>query len=131
MQKSGLMPALIIFLFFITACCTGNVRDYYDHIPGKAKITSIEVSVYSPDGKSSFREVFFEFIPDDPSAPARYRFKNFKDEKQRLFIEYRGILPAEWVRKSDIKVGSVYPAVRMEKKGSCGGAPVVFEVRVE
>lgn len=129
MTKTGFV-IFSLFTLFILGCCTGSVRDYYDDIPGRAKITSIEISKYNPDGTSSFRDVFFDFIPDDASAPTRYRFKNTKDEKQRLFVGYRGNLPAAWVSEKGLKVGNIYPAVRMEKKGSCGGAPVVFEVEV-
>jgi hypothetical protein len=114
----------------VSACCTGSVRDYYEHIEGKAEITVIEVSQYNPDGKSAFRDVFFRFIPKDPEAASKYKFKNFTDEKQRLFVNSRGNLLATWVEKQNIKIGNVYNAFRLEKKGRCGGAPVVFDVQI-
>ncbi|MCX7678256.1 MAG: hypothetical protein N2316_03465 [Spirochaetes bacterium] len=123
--------AFLSVIAFLSGCCFRDIRYYYEYIPGTAKITAIEISQYNPDGTKSYRDVFFDFIPHDPLAPQRYRYKNISDSHQRLFVNSYGNLHISWVTKKNVKIGNNYAAIRMEKKNGCGGAPVVFDVQVE
>ena len=121
---------IIASLFLIQGCIT-TLEDAYIPYKGKAKITSIKESQYNPSGKNEYVDIFFDFIPDDASAPGRYIYKKFPDSKCRLFYNHRGNLHKKWVTETKIKEGNIYPAIRYEKKGSMGGAPVFFDVKVD
>ena len=120
------------FIFIMNACCTGGVKANYNAYVGKAKIIAVEKSVYDPGRDGSYRDVFFEFTPNDPNARQKYRFKkHWPDSKLRLFVRHRGNLLAKWLEKKGVVVGKVYDAIRYEKKGTCGGSPVFFDVKIK
>lgn len=120
-----LFPALV----FVAGCaCLDPIRNYHA-VPGTARIVEIADSAYNPTGKNEFVDIYFNFIPDDPSAPGRYRYPGWADTHQRLFIDHRGNLLRAWVEKTGIEVGDELPAVRYERIRG-GGSPVVFEVAV-
>jgi hypothetical protein len=111
--------------------CAGldPVRNY-QAIPGTARIVEIADSTYDPHGERKYVDVFFDFIPDDPSSPRTYRYPEWTDTHQRLFINHRGNLPRAWIQEKGIRVGEEYTATRYERvRGR--GSPVFFEVTVE
>lgn len=118
--------------FFVVSCKSGPITDSYSAIHGKATITRVAVSPYNPNGKKQYRDIYFDFQPNDRQAAAKYKYKNFSDQNQRLCVKGRCNLFVTWVKKKNVAVGQKFPAVRYEKKGSFGSAPpVIFRVNVD
>ena len=122
---------ITIGLLFLFPGCITTLEDAYISYKGKAKIIAIRESHYNPTGKNEYVDIFFDFIPDDATAPGMYIYKKFPDSDCRLFYNHRGNHLKKWVTETKIKEGNVYTAIRYEKKGSLGGAPVFFDVKVD
>ena len=121
--------AILVVLAALSACCltSGNRESNYEAVEGTALITEVRKSDYDPlPGKVTFMDVYFDFIPSDPAAPARYRHPRFRDTHVRLFVNSRGNLLQGWVDGKGIRKGKRYPARRYEKKGGYGSSPPVF-----
>lgn len=127
MKKLILISLLVLFA---GACVTGGIEDRYIGFHGKATITEVKQSVYNPDGKGNYFDIYFDFVPDEKDAPGKYRFKKWKDTHQRLFYNHRGNLHRSWVEKYNVKKGNVYRAMRYEKNCFGSSAPVIFKVLV-
>lgn len=122
---------LIILLIFVATGCKYNIRDYYKPIPGKVTIVEIKNSQYNPNGKKSYSDIFMNFVPNDLSAPSRYRFKKWKDTHVQLSHRSRMNHYKPWIKKAGIKEGNVYKAIRYEKNSFGSSAPVIFKVSLE
>ncbi|HPQ54589.1 MAG TPA: hypothetical protein PK253_15165 [Spirochaetota bacterium] len=122
--------AVTLILPALFAACGTTVEEAYTAYRGTAKIVAIEESHYNPTGNNEYVDIYFDFQPDDPEARKNYIFKNTSDTRQRLFFEHWGNLHEKWVQDTGIKINNVYPAVRYEKRGGFGGAPVFFKVSV-
>jgi len=122
---------LLIVLPVMFTACTTTLEEAYNAYPGKAKIVSIKISPYNPTGKMEYCDIFFDFTPDDLSVREKYIYKKFPDKERQLFHDHRGNHNKKWVADTGIAVNKVYPAIRYEKKGGFGGAPVFFKVSVQ
>jgi len=122
---------IIIGLIFISfSCVNKSVENYYNLYYGTAKITSIKISQYNPSNDNSYYDIFFDFTLNNKENK-KYKYLKFSDKNNRLFINHRGNLHKKWIISTGIKEGDVYPAIRFEKKGAFGGAPVFFKVEVK
>ncbi|MFW6181577.1 MAG: hypothetical protein ACOC8N_07500 [Spirochaetota bacterium] len=118
---------LLAAVVFGAGCACLDPARRYEAFPGTARIVEVADSAYNPTGKNEFVDIYFDFIPADPTAPERYRYPGWADTHQRLFINHRGNLLRAWVEETGLEVGDEYPAVRRERIRG-GGSPVVFEV---
>ncbi len=122
---------LFIFIIFAVQGCKYNIRDYYNPFPGKVTIVEIKDSQYNPTGKKNYSDIFMDFVPDNPTAPSRYRFKKWKDTHVQLSHRSRMNLYKPWIKKIGIKEGNVYKAIRYEKNSFGSSTPVIFKVDLE
>jgi len=122
--------SLLILVSSISSCFT-TVENAYTSYNGRAKMISIKKSPYNPTGKNEYVDIFFNFIPDDAGAPSGYRYKNFPDSSRQLFYNHRGNHLKSWVVEKGIKEGDIYRAIRREKRGGAGGAPVYFDLLID
>lgn len=121
---------LLMMLLLCSSCIT-TPEEAYNSFNGHAKIISVKASQYNPTGKNEYVDIFFDFIPDDVAAPSGYRYKNFPDSSRQLFYNHMGNHLKSWVTAKGIKQGNLYRAIRHEKRGSAGGAPVYFDVLLD
>jgi hypothetical protein len=127
------MKKLLFFLMLILLCssCITTLEEAYNSFHGRAEIISIKQSQYNPAGKNQYVDIFFNFTPDDAQAPSSYRYKDFSDSSSQLFYDHIGNHLKTWVAAKSIKKGNVYRAIRYERRGSSGGAPVFFDVYID
>ena len=98
----------------------------YAEIPGVATIVSVrqaDPSLYNC--RNDPVEVVFDFVPDDPKAPDRYRFPAWADTGQHLTVP-GGANPArQWTLNEGLTAGTQHACVRSEiTAGTC--TPVIF-----
>jgi hypothetical protein len=93
----------------------------YGAIAGSAVITSVREAEDSPDV-----QILFDFTPEDPSAPQRYRFPTWGDQGKSLTVQ-GGLKPSGgWALRHKVLPGAVFRCVRQEiVSGTC--QPVIFE----
>jgi hypothetical protein len=121
----------LLMLILVCSSCVTTPEEAYSSYNGNAKIISVKASQYNPTGKSEYVDIFFDFIPDDSAAPSGYRYKNFPDSSRQLFYNHMGNHLKSWVKAKGIKEGNVYRAMRHEKRGGAGGAPVYFDLLID
>jgi hypothetical protein len=99
----------------------------YVNIPGVVVITSIEQADTTGNNCRDSVEILFNFVPDDSTAPERYRFPNFPDTNQSIADVIGANPPAGWAAVHGISVGNEYRCLRQEiTKGTC--APYGFDI---
>lgn len=122
---------LITLLFLVLGCEDPDRSEGpcpHIDIPGTAKIISIETADPSAYNCRNAVEVLFNFVPDDPTAPQRYRFPDWPDTRRHLMVG-AGMNPAlEWVTAEDISVGKEYHCLRIECLPDPCCAPVGFDI---
>lgn len=126
--------SLVVALLIVVLGCrngqdperVGGPCSYID-VPGVAKITSIETAGTGLNNCRNAVEVLFDFVPDDPTAPQRYRVPTWPDAGRHLIVGDGKNPSLEWVTAREISVGKEYPCLRQEiTSGTC--TPVVFDV---
>jgi len=120
-----------VLVLFCAAGCKYNIRDNYIPFPGKVTIVEIKDSLYNPTGKNSYSDIYMDFVPDDATAPSRYRFKKWKDTHVQLSHRSRMNHYKPWIQTAGIKKGNVYKAIRYEKNAFGSSAPVIFKVDLQ
>jgi hypothetical protein len=96
----------------------------YNKFAGTAFIREIVLDTQNQTcGNAMF--VYFDFIPDDPTARDEYRFPNFPDTNQAFRLSGYNP-PSSWLDVKDMEVGSEFTCIRMEiTSGTC--TPYMFE----
>jgi hypothetical protein len=100
-------------LFIVKGACT------YNRFPGKAEIVSLEFI-----GNSQV-ELTFHFIPDNPDAPAAYRFSHVPDSNRKKIFYHGEDTWDAWAKEKGIVPPAEIACIRAEiTSGTC--TPVVF-----
>ena len=145
MNKKIYMGILLFALFIFASCETaGKKGDPLRNNPpipgkeltrvhnGKAVISDIVRSKENPgNDDSSYVEIYFHFIPDNPDAPEDYLCGECPDRQIKLFYDNRESFHTTWVKKWDIKPGKEYHAIRHELLRKDDRASVSHEVFLE
>ncbi len=119
-----ILSSVLLFL----SCWSNRIEDRYKPFPGTVIITEINNSVYNPNGKNMYCDVFMDFTPDDIDAVNRYRYRSWPDRHIQFSHKSRMNIYKPLLKKLNIEIGNRYRAIRYEKSSSFGGSPVVFQV---
>lgn len=138
MKKTIFSTTLILITVLFISCKAPERRDPPPRgdqkriHSGKAVITKISESKKgSGDDTVGYVDVYFNFVPSDPSAVAEYLCGECPDNNIKLFYDNRESFHANWVKKWDIKPGSSYPAIRHELLRKDNRPSVSYDVFLE
>lgn len=130
--KTIILLFALLSIFFIPPGCTKNKIKNNDPgpgyliYPGKAKIVSILPS--EETGAPGMYNIFFDFDPEKKGSFPYYIYPEISDKKIKLYHDHRSSFHSNWIKKWNIKVGNIYPALRSERKLSLSGENVYFEI---
>jgi len=134
MNKLFNCSVIILIAFFSVSCGTPDRKTGERSTAHKGKAVITEITASKDDSAaadSGYMDIYFKFIPSDPSAAEKYLCPECPDGRVKLFYDNRNSFHKNWIDRWEIKPGSEYPALRHELLRKDNAPAVSYEVLLE